>query len=106
MTKVIFILHRREGISREECSKQWSSERHTSLVGALPGLTKWKQNHVLSAPGEPVCDGVGELWFENDEVLEIALTSPEMEAAVEDSKNFLDMERTAMIVVEEKSILG
>jgi hypothetical protein len=29
-----------------------------------------------------------------------------MGAAVEDAKNFLDMERTGMIVVEEKTIVG
>ncbi len=38
--------------------------------------------------------------------MEAALGSPEMAAAVEDAKSFLDMERTGMVIVEEKTILG
>jgi hypothetical protein len=34
-------------------------------------------------------------WFESDEQLQSGLSSPEMGAAVEDAKNFLDMERRA-----------
>jgi hypothetical protein len=64
------------------------------------------QNHVTSAPAEPICDGVGELWFESDAALEQALNSPEFGAAIDHAKNFLDMEKTGMIVVEERSILG
>jgi uncharacterized protein (TIGR02118 family) len=106
MSKVIFILHRKEGTTREQCLEYWASERHTSIVGRIPGLTRWVQNHVRSAPGEPAaCDGIGELWFESDDAMQRALSSPEMEAAVEDAKNFLDMQRTGLVVVEEKTIL-
>ena len=35
-----------------------------------------------------------------------ALNSPEMAAAVEDAKRFLDMERTGMILVQEKILAG
>ena len=35
-----------------------------------------------------------------------ALNSPEMAAAVEDAKRFLDMERTSMILVQEKILIG
>jgi uncharacterized protein (TIGR02118 family) len=106
MGKVIFVLHRRSDLTRDQCLGHWSGERHTSIVKRIPGLTKWVQNHVTSAPGEPVCDGVGELWFESDEALEQALTSPEMGAAVEDAKSFLDMEKTGLLIVEEKTIVG
>jgi uncharacterized protein (TIGR02118 family) len=104
--KVIFVLHRRTDLTRQQCLDYWSSERHTSILRELPGLTKWAQNHVVSAPGEPVCDGVGELWFASDEAMEKALNSPQMAAAVEDAQNFLDMERTGLIIVEEKTIIG
>lgn len=49
---------------------------------------------------------MGELWFKNDEAMEQALSSPEMGAAVEDAKNFLDMDRTGLIIVEEKTIVS
>ncbi len=106
MNKVIFVLHRRPGLSRAECLEEWASERHTSVVGKLPGLTKWIQNHVTSAPGEPICDGVGEFWFESEEAMNAALNSPEMGAAVDDAESFLDMERTGMIIVDERTIIG
>jgi len=53
-----------------------AGERHTSLAGALPGR-----------PGK-------------------ALNSPEMGVAVEDSKSFLDIEKTSMIIAEERAILS
>jgi uncharacterized protein (TIGR02118 family) len=69
-------------------------------------LTRAVQNHVVSAPGEPICDGVGELWFASDAAMEQALSSPEMGAAVEDAKDFLDMEKTGLIIVQEHPIAG
>ena len=103
MAKVIFVLQRKPGMTREECSGIWAGEQHTSIVGKIPGLTRWVQNHVISAPGEPVCDGIGELWFDSDEVMHSALASPEMAAAVEDARTFLDMDKTGLVIVEEKA---
>jgi hypothetical protein len=34
-----------------------------------------------------------------------AVKSPEMAAAIEHAKNFLDMEKTGMIFVEEKTVV-
>jgi uncharacterized protein (TIGR02118 family) len=51
-----------------------------------------------------MCDGVGELWFDSDEAMTSALNSPEMAAAVEDAKGFLDMDRTGLVIVDEKSV--
>jgi uncharacterized protein (TIGR02118 family) len=106
MAKVIFVLQRRAGLTREQALAQWSGEQHVTIVGKLPGLTRYVQNHVDSAPAEPVCDGIGELWFATDDLMNEALNSPEMTAAVEDAKRFLDMERTGMILVQEKILIG
>jgi uncharacterized protein (TIGR02118 family) len=107
MAKVIFILQRRSGTTREECLDYWAGEHHTSIVRKLPGLTRWVQNHVVSAPAEPAaCDGVGELTFASDEVMQTALNPPEMAAAVEDARNFLDMDRTGLVIVEEKLVVA
>lgn len=106
MGKVIFILHRRADLTREQMGEHWRGQQHTSIVSKVPGLTRWVQNHITSAPGEPTCDGVGELWFDSDEAMQQALSSPEMGAAVEDAKRFLDMEKTGLIMVEEKFFVG
>jgi uncharacterized protein (TIGR02118 family) len=107
MAKIMFILQRKSGTTREECLEYWAGEHHTSIVRKLPGLTRWVQNHVISAPAEPAaCDGVGELSFESEEVMQGALNSPEMSAAVEDARNFLDMDKTGLIIVEEKTVVA
>ena len=46
-------------------------------------------------------DGLGELRFDDAQALERAMNSPEMAAAVEDAKRFLDMSRTYALMVEE-----
>ncbi len=106
MSKMIFVLQRRPDLTREACAREWSGEQHTAIVNRLPGLTRWVQNHVDGAPGEPVCDGIGELWFKSDKARDAALKSPEMAAAIEDAKRFLDMERTGLLIVEEKAVAG
>jgi len=106
MAKMIFVLQRRAGLTREQALAQWSGEQHVAIVGKLPGLTRYIQNHVDSAPAEPVCDGIGELWFATDDLMNEALNSPEMTAAVQDAKRFLDMDRTGMILVQEKILVG
>ena len=106
MAKVIFVLQRRADLTCEQCLAQWGGEQHVAIVRKVPGLTRWVQNHVSSAPAEPVCDGIGELWFPSDELMNAALSSPEMAATVEDAKRFLNMERTGMILVEEKTLVG
>jgi uncharacterized protein (TIGR02118 family) len=106
MSKVIFVIQRRPDLTREQCLAEWSGERHVSVVRELPGLTKWRQNHVTPNSGEAICDGIGELWFDDDDAMTAALNSPQMGAAVKDAKNFLDMERTGMIIVDEKTIVA
>lgn len=39
-------------------------------------------------------DGIGELWFESPKAMEQAMKTPQMGAAVEDGKRFLDMQKT------------
>jgi uncharacterized protein (TIGR02118 family) len=106
MSKVIFVIQRRPDLSREQCLAEWSGEHHVSVVKKLPGLTKWRQNHVSRNSGEAISDGIGKLWSADDEAMTAALNAPEMGAAVEDARNFLDTERTGMIIVDEKTIVG
>ena len=106
MPKMIFVLRRRADLTRETMVEQWSGEQHTSLVRKLPGLTRWVQNRVTSAQGEPDCDGIGELWFEGDGAMDGVLSSPEWTAAVEDAGRFLDLEKCGLLIVDETPIAG
>lgn len=106
MAKVIFVMCRKPGMTREQFVEHWTGKVHMALAKKVPGLTRWVQNRVIGAPGEPICDGIGELWFESDAVMEKALKSSEFGAAVEDAKNFLDMERTGMVIVQENTAIS
>lgn len=106
MAKVLFILQRRDDKTPDEVREHWSGDEHLSRVRQLPGLTRFVQNYVVASPAGHVCDGVGELWFESDDMMQKALDSPELGAAVESAQGFLDMERTGMVIVEEKAVIG
>lgn len=82
----------------------WQGDSHANTVKKLPGLTKFVQNHVMGPSEARPCDGIGELWFDSDAAMEEALNSSEMGAAVESARNFLDMEKTGLIVVHEVPI--
>ncbi len=106
MPKVLFILQSRDDKTPDDVRKQWSGEDHMSRVRQLPGLQRFVQNYVVASPAGHVCDGVGELWFESNEAMETALNSPEMGAAVESATSFLDMDKTGMVIVEERTLIG
>jgi hypothetical protein len=46
------------------------------------------------------------MWFDSDAAMNKALSSAEMSSAVEDAKNFLDMQRTSVFVVPEQTMIG
>jgi uncharacterized protein (TIGR02118 family) len=103
--KLVFVLFRKADLTHEQALAEWVGERHTSIVRKIPGLKRWTQNHAVKLPSEAAADGVGELWFASTEAMQKAMKSPEMAAAVEDAKRFLDMERTYALVMDEKAII-
>jgi uncharacterized protein (TIGR02118 family) len=104
--KVMFVLFKRADLSDEQSLAEWQGEKHTSLVRKIPGLKKWVQNHGSGPGNEASAVGIGELWFDSAEAMAEAMKSPEMAAAAEDAKRFLDMTRTHAIVVEERTIIS
>src|SRR5687767_6161123 len=91
--KLVFTLHRRPGMNPKEFREYWRT-KHAPIGAALPGVRKYIQNHAGAAldGSPPPFDGYSELWFDDMESLQRALTSPEGQAAVADSQNFLDMQ--------------
>jgi uncharacterized protein (TIGR02118 family) len=106
MNKVLFVVFKQADLTHEQCLAEWQGEQHISTLKKLPGLKRWVQNQVTALPNEAAPDGVGELWFDDAAALEQAMNSPEMGAAVEDAKRFLDMEKTYALIVNEKHIIG
>lgn len=103
--KIVFVLHRRSDLSHDACVTEWMGIQHTGVVGKVPGLRRWVQNHPAS-PSDLTPDGIGELWFSDAQALEQAMKSAEMTAAVEDAKRFLDLQKTYAMVVIERAIIS
>jgi uncharacterized protein (TIGR02118 family) len=105
MSKIIFVIFKKPDITHEKCIAEWRGERHVAVVSKVKGLNKWVLNDVQSTPNDNTPDGIGELWFENDDIRAEAMRSPEMAAATEDAKNFLDMDKTYAVMVDETELI-
>ena len=107
MIKLIYCITRRPGMSVDEFQRYWR-ETHGPIAGRLPGLRRYVQCHVLpelyDRESPPAYDGAAELWFDDLESLRQAMRSPEVQAAREDERNFIDHSRVALFVTEEKPV--
>lgn len=64
MTKVIALLTRSEGLTREQFLHAWQVE-HPPLVWAMPGIRRYVQNPAVDGYRDWAYDGVAELWFDS-----------------------------------------
>lgn len=106
MVKLVFLLHRKPGMTAEEFHRYWR-DVHGPIGAAMPGVRRYVQNHASSAlDGSPApCDGFAEIWFDDTASMTQALTSPEGLAAQADAANFMDVSRVPTFVVEETAIV-
>jgi uncharacterized protein (TIGR02118 family) len=105
LAKAVFVVFKKADLTAAQSLAEWDGAKHTALVRKIPGLKKWVQNRVTGAKNEGNADGIGELWFESAEAMVQGMKSPELAAAAEDAKRFLDMTRTYAIIVEERTII-
>ena len=120
MVKLVFVLRRREGLSREEFQRYWREE-HGPLVAERAkaiGARRYVQVHTLDTPldgalrehrrGEPY-DGVAELWWDSLDALGAGFgTEDGLTAAREllaDEATFIDLERSAIWLAEEHVVV-
>ena len=106
MFKTMFFLHRRSDMSVEEFQR-YSKDVHVPMVARVPGLERYVINHALANPSgnAAACDAVAELWFGSAEVFQAALVSEEGTAVLADQANFLDLERTHPLILDEAVIV-
>ena len=66
MVKMMFMLFRKTGLTREQCLTEWTGEQHLAFRDVLQpvGLRRYVQNPVTGEEHEGAPDGIGELWFE------------------------------------------
>jgi uncharacterized protein (TIGR02118 family) len=106
MFKVVFLVHKRSGMSFDEFRRHWR-ETQGSLGAKIPGTQRYVQNHTVGSPDGSAAsyDGFAEMWFDSKQAFEQAMTTPEAQAAIADLPNFLDTERMETLIVDEVQIV-
>ncbi|MDQ0615168.1 uncharacterized protein (TIGR02118 family) [Microbacterium sp. W4I4] len=64
MFRVIVVIRRKEGMSREEFLRHWTQE-HPAFVRRLPGLRGYRQSPAIEHRKEWPYDGMAELFFDS-----------------------------------------
>jgi len=123
MIKVVFMVRRREGITREEFQRYWKEE-HAELVkrhAELLRIHRYVQTHARdtdlddalagSRGSEPrQYDGVAELWWDSIDDLVQAATGEEgqtaQQALLEDERRFIDLANSPIWLGEEIAVIG
>ena len=108
MVKLIYCISKRPELTVEEFQTYWRNT-HAPIAAKIPGLRRYVQCHTAPetygrerAPG---FDGAAELWFDDMAALAAAMGSPEVRAAMEDEKNFIDHTRVASFITVEKPVV-
>ncbi|TFH23593.1 MAG: EthD family reductase [Myxococcales bacterium] len=108
MVKIVYCITKKPGLSDEEFHRYWK-ETHGPIAARIPTLRRYVQSHTHAASAElgPVSyDGVAEVWFDDLDSLRLAMNSPEVAAALEDEKNFIDHSRVALFLTQEHVVVG
>jgi uncharacterized protein (TIGR02118 family) len=103
MVKVITFLKRKAGMPVEEFQRYWRN-RHPEAVLRLPGIRRYVQSHSLASTygaGEPVYDGIAEVWADDTGVLRAMTQSPHHPALQEDEARFIDRATMGVVITED-----
>lgn len=88
MVKFVAVVRRKDGLDFAEFRRLWCEE-HPELVLKMPGARRYAQN--LAFRGEPrdwPMDGIAEVWFDDEQDVKKAFSSPEGAAANEHQELF------------------
>ncbi len=103
MVKVLTFIKRKAGMPVDEFQSYWRT-KHPAVVTKLPGIRRYVQSHVLPAAyakGEPVHDGIAEVWADDTNAFRAMTQSPAHAAVIADEAAFIDRERMGIIVTED-----
>ena len=108
MIKVIVMVKRKPGISREEFYKYWKNVHGPLVANHIPGLKKYIQNHFIDMPGQEYeGDGFIETWYDDVDSWQKSMEhgkTKEAKPLIEDWAKIADMSPPKMWVVEEHVI--
>jgi uncharacterized protein (TIGR02118 family) len=108
MVKLIYCISKKPDMSVEDFQRYWR-EVHAPIAAAIPGVRRYVQCHVVpetyGGRTTPGFDGAAELWWDDLDAMRAAMGTPEVQAALEDEKNFIDHSRVASFVTVEKPVV-
>jgi len=123
MIKLVFMIRRREGMTREEFQRYWREE-HAELVkrhAKVLGIRRYVQTHARDTDLDDALarsrgceprqyDGVAELWWDSIDDLVQAATNEEgqtaQQALLEDERRFIDLANSPIWLGEEIAAIG
>ncbi len=106
MVKALSFFKRKPGMPVEEFQAYWRGS-HPAVVVRLPGVRRYVQSHTRLAgygKGEPVYDGIAELWFEDTKAMAALRGTKEIEAVEADEAVFIDRSTMRLILTDEHVI--
>ena len=106
MVKLMSFFKRKQGMSVDAFQAYWRT-RHAEVVVKLPGIRRYVQSHTLPSgyrKGEPVYDGVAEVWVDDTHVMRAQAGTPEYAAVRADEPSFMDVSSLGSIITEEHVI--
>jgi len=106
MVKAVAFFKRRPGMPVDEFQTYWRT-RHPDAVTRLPGVRRYVQSHTRPGAygnGEPVYDGIAELWFDDTAAMHGLRDTPEMAAVQADEARFIDRASMGLIITEDHVI--
>lgn len=106
MVKAVSFFKRKPGMRVEEFQAYWL-RTHPTVVMRLPGVRRYVQSHTLLAgygKGEPIYDGIAELWFEDTKAMAALRGTKEIAAVEVDEAVFIDRGTMRLILTEEHVI--
>jgi len=106
MVKALSFFKRKAGMSVEAFQAYWRAS-HPDVVVKLPGVRRYVQSHVILSgyrKGEPVHDGIAELWFEDTWAIRANAGTAAYAAVVADEAKFIDRSTMGLLITEEHVI--
>lgn len=105
MVKVIYVLYRKEGLTREEFARHWT-EIHIPIAQNLKRMRSYSIHPVTSAMeilGDKEADGFSVCVWDSMEDFEADAASPEMATAGEDAAKFA--RHFEVYIVEDHTVI-
>lgn len=117
MIKFVMCIHRHPDMTREQFQDYWMNNHGPFFMEHADTMRakKYVQSHTVDSPLNeglrssrdmlPEYDGIAEVWFESEEELMEAMSSPEGQklsaALLEDEGNFIDHAKFSAFIVRE-----